>query len=85
MERSIIYMLLLLFTFWISFGILDVNKNQTLKQDSFETIRSANQNALLDLQDKYNDYEELNTPAMVEEWLVNFVNNNNINWEDVEI
>lgn len=85
MSQSLKAMLFFILIFMFTFLLFDVNKNLGLKQDAYETIRASNQNALLDLEDKYNDYEELNTPAMLEQWLVNFINNNNIKWEDIEI
>ena len=77
------FILILIATF--SFLMLDFNSNISMKSDAYESTRAANQNALLDLQENYDNYEELNTPAMVERWLVNFLKNENIPWKDIDI
>lgn len=77
------FLLILIATF--SFLMLDFNSNISMKSDTYESTRAANQNALLDLQENYDNYEELNTPAMVERWLSNFLKNENIPWKDIEI
>lgn len=81
LKAMLFFMLVAIF----SFLLFDINKNLTIKQDAYETLRASNQNSLLDLNENYSKFKQLNTPAMLEQWLVNFINNNNIKWQDVEL
>lgn len=77
------FFLIMIFVF--SFIMMDFNSNLRMKEDAYESVRAANQDALLDLQENYNNYEELNTAAMVERWLANFVNNEDLTWKEIQI
>lgn len=85
MEISIRLFFVVIFTFWFTFLMVDFNHNISMKHDSYESVRASNQDSLLDLQKHYDEYEELNTAVMLEEWLVNFVDNNNLSWDEIEI
>lgn len=85
MDTPVITFFLVIVMFIFSFLMVDVDSNVQMKTDAYESVRAANQNALLDLQDKYDEYDELNTPAMVEEWLANFLSKNNIAWKEITI
>lgn len=64
---------------------MDVNKNQTIKQESFEALRAAVQNGLLEVEDAYDNYEVLTTAQMLEQWLLGFVNNHSLDYKDLTI
>lgn len=85
MESPIKVFFFLIIIVLFSFLMLDFSSNISMKSDAYESTRAANQNALLDLQENYDNYEELNSPAMIERWLTNFLKNENISWKDVEI
>jgi len=72
-------------TFSLVFGMFDMNLNQSMKQNLFESIRSANQNALYDVQDDYNNQEVLTTPMMLEAWLIDFAGSEDLKYKDLVI
>ena len=77
----IIIFLVLNFTFMT----LDFEHNSNMKQSIFEATRAANQNSLYELQDKYDTYEEITTSEMLEKWLINFCNNNSLNFDKINV
>lgn len=48
-------------------------------------LRTANQNALIEMQPDYNEYEEITDEKMLEAWLENFVKNNDLGYDEVEL
>ena len=81
-----IYMLgLIILLFTLVFGMFDVNVNSSMKQNLYESVRSANQNALLELEAKYQEGEELTTIEMLEEWLSEFAQNNDLSYSELKI
>ena len=85
MEISVITLLLLVLTIMFSFINLDYQKSVHTKQNIFESIRAANQNSLYEIQDQYDNYEEITTVEMLDKWIINFCNNNSINMEEMKI
>ena len=85
MDVSVIALIFVFLTFQFSFIMFDFQHNQNMKQDIFSNIRTANQNALLQVQNDYNEYKELTENAMLEAWLENFVKQNNLDFNDIEL
>ena len=56
-----------------------------MKQETFEAVRSANQNGLKEYLNDYNQYELFTTAEMLEKWIVNFVNANSLNYKELNI
>ena len=85
MEIALRCLILLILIFNFTLIMFDINKNQTIKQTAFETIRAANQNGLLELQENYDNFEVLDSAMMLNEWLVSFISNNSLDFQDVTI
>ena len=85
MDLPVIALIFVFLTFQFTFIMFDYQHNQHMKQDIFSTIRTANQNALLQLKDEYDEYKELTENGMLEAWLENFVKQNNLNFDDIEL
>lgn len=66
-------------------GVLDVNTNATTKEHMFDSIRSANQNALYDVQNDYEGGKTLSSPEMIETWLSEFAQDMDMNFEDLVV
>ena len=81
-----IYMLgLIIILFSIVFGMFDMNLNSSMKQNLFESVRSANQDALYDLQDDYNNRRVLTTEKMLEAWLIDFAKSAGLPYKELVI
>ena len=81
-----IYMLgFIIIIFSIVFGMFDLNLNASMKQNLFDSVRSANQNALIELQDEYNNLERLTTPQMLESWLYSFALSEDLSYDELVI
>ena len=85
MDLAISALIILVLIFTSTFTMLDVSRNMTIQQDIFTSLRSANQNALLDIKDDYESRDEITEARMIQEWLVNFLDNNNLNYRDVTL
>ena len=72
-------------TFSLIFMSMDIFKNQEMLQNEFESNRLATQGSLLDLQEKYNNNEELTSVEMLNAWLTNFVNAHGITYEKLKL
>lgn len=75
----------IILTFTIIFGMFDMNLNNSMKQNLFESVRATNQNALFALQDDYNNLRQLTTPRMLEEWLIAFAKNRDLSYTDLVV
>ena len=71
--------------FSIVFGMFDVNLNSSMKQNLFESVRAANQNALIEMQEGYNQRDVITTPMMLDLWLCDFAKSADLEYEDLEI
>lgn len=71
--------------FSLIFMSMDIFKNQEMLQNEFESNRLATQGSLLDLQEKYNNNEELTSVEMLNAWLINFVNAHGITYEKLKL
>ena len=71
--------------FSLIFMSMDIFKNQEMLQNEFESNRLATQGSLLDLQEKYNNNEELTSVEMLNAWLTNFVNAHGITYEKLKL
>ena len=71
--------------FSLIFMSMDIFKNQEMIQSEFEANRLATQGSLRDLQEKYNDNEELSSVEMLNTWLTNFVNAHGITYEKLKL
>ena len=71
--------------FSLIFMSMDIFKNQEMLQNEFESNRLATQGSLLDLQEKYNNNEELTSVEMLNAWLTNFVNAHGITYEKIKL
>ena len=71
--------------FSLIFMSMDIFKNQEMLQNEFESNRLATQGSLLDLQEKYNNNEELTSVEMLNAWLTNFVNAHGISYEKLKL
>lgn len=81
-----IYMLgLVIILFSLVFGMFDVNLNSSMKQNLFESVRAANQDALYDLQDDYNARKVLTTASMLEAWLIDFAKSADLSYKELVI
>lgn len=85
MDQPIWALVLVTIVFTLLFSIMDIGNTSTIKQDTFENVRAANQNALLNIQEDYNDLKELGNATLLEEWIISYCNNNDVNYEDIEI
>ena len=85
MDLAISALIILVLIFTVTFTMLDVSRNMTIQQDIFTSLRSANQNALLDIKEDYESRDEITEARMIQEWLVNFLDNNNLNYRDVTL
>jgi len=56
-----------------------------MKHSLFETVRAANQNSLLSLQQDYEKGKSLTTPQMLEEWISQFVTQNSLNYNSITL
>jgi len=71
--------------FSIVFGMLDVNLNSSMKQNLFESVRAANQNALLEMEEAYESREILTTTRMIETWLSEFASSEDLRYEEIKL
>lgn len=71
--------------FSLIFMSMDIFKNQEMIQGEFEANRLATQGSLRDLQEKYNNNEELTSVEMLNTWLTNFVNAHGITYEKLKL
>ena len=71
--------------FSLVFGMFDANLNNTMKQDLYESVRAANQNALIALEQDYKNSISLTTAGMIESWLAEFALNNALDYETLRI
>ena len=71
--------------FSLIFMSMDIFKNQEMLQNEFESNRLATQGSLLDLQEKYNNNEELTSVEMLNAWLTNFVNAHGMTYEKLKL
>jgi len=76
---------LVIIVFSLIFVSLDLFKNQEMIQSEFESNRLATQGSLRDLQEKYNNNEELTSVEMLNAWLTNFVNAHGITYEKIKL
>lgn len=63
----------------------DAYINRAMMTSEFNANRSATQGSLYDLQDKYNEHEELTSVEMLNSWIINFVDTHSIKYEKVEL
>lgn len=85
MDLAVTVLIVLFLVFSFTFGLLDFNHNSDMKDSLFHATRAANQNALYELQDQYDNYQEITTAEMLERWLINFCDNNSLHFDDIEI
>ena len=85
MEMAIRLIGLVVIVFTLIFASLDLFKNQEMIQSEFESNRLATQGSLRDLQEKYNNNEELSSVEMLNTWLTNFVNAHGIAYEKLKL
>lgn len=71
--------------FSLTFAGIDLQHNSTLKQDIFTSIRAANQNGLEVIKREYEEYEEITSAQMMEEWLRSFTDNTNIDFNELKL
>ena len=76
---------LIIIVFYLIFTSMDLFKNQEMSQSEFESNRLATQGSLRDLQEKYNNNEELSSVEMLNTWLTNFVNAHGITYEKLKL
>ena len=76
---------LIIIVFYLIFTSMDLFKNQEMIQSEFESNRLATQGSLRDLQEKYNNNEELSSVEMLNTWLTNFVNAHGITYEKLKL
>lgn len=76
---------LVIIVFFLIFTSMDLFKNQEMIQSEFESNRLATQGSLRDLQEKYNNNEELTTVEMLNAWITNFVNAHGITYEKLKL
>lgn len=85
MDSPVIVLVLLIMAFTFAFSSTDLQRNQNMKSDTFESVRVANQNGLYDIRDKYSHYDEITTSEMLESWLINFCNTNRLDYSDIKV
>lgn len=85
MDNPVWFLVLTFIIFTLTFASLDISNNTTIKHDTFESIRASNQNALIEIQDEYNEYKEIPTAQMLTEWITTYCNNSNVKYKDIEL
>lgn len=85
MEMPIKVIGLVIIVFFLIFTSMDLFKNQEMIQAEFESNRLATQGSLKDLQEKYNNNEEISSVEMLNIWLTNFVNAHGITYEKLKL
>ncbi|MDD2591848.1 MAG: hypothetical protein PHP11_03335 [Erysipelotrichaceae bacterium] len=76
MSIAISALVFVVLVFSLTLALFDINKDMQLKQVLYENTRAANQNSLIELANDYKYEGPLTTAAMLERWLINFVDNN---------
>lgn len=71
--------------FSIVFGLLDFNLNASMKQNLFESVRAANQEALYTLEENYDNRQILTSAQMIETWLMEFASSKDLNYKEIQI
>lgn len=64
---------------------LDVYLNRTMMTMNFHSNRASSQGSLYDVQDKYNNNEELTSVEMLNNWIINFIDTHGIDYEKVNL
>ena len=85
MESGIKSLIIISLSFSFLLALISIDKNQTLKQSSFEANRAAVQNGLFDIQNKYENFEIITEEEMLENWINNFLNNSTTPYDELDI
>jgi len=85
MSLAIAGLVIVIFIFSLTFAAFDISQSAAMRHDVYESVRIANQNALLDVQEEYNTHQELTQARLIEEWIVNFLNNTGIEYSEVKL
>lgn len=85
MKTPVIAFFIIFIGLYFTFANLDFQRNSNMKYTEFESLRSANQNSLIEIKDKYDEYETITSGEMLENWLINFCNNNSMDYDDIKI
>jgi len=72
MDLPIIFLLIVYVIFQFVFIDIDVSKNNNIKQEIFSSLRYANQNSLIEIDNEYKDYLLIDSVDMLEKWIINF-------------
>ena len=72
-------------TMWLFFMQLDMNISKQMMTSEFFSNRSSSQGSLYEIQDKYNNREEITTVEMLDNWIINFINTHGVDYEQVNL
>ncbi|MEA5017833.1 MAG: hypothetical protein VB009_03840 [Erysipelotrichaceae bacterium] len=85
MSVAISALVFVILIFSMTITLFDINKNMQLRQIIHENTRAATHNSLLELSNQYQDNKPISTMAMLEAWLVNFVDDNVVDISELVI
>ena len=85
MEAGVSMFGTIILIFMIVFGMLDVSLNSSMKHEMYESVRSANQNALIEMEEDYKTGVTLTTPQMLETWLAEFSQTHDMSFDELKI
>ena len=85
MDNGILSLIWISCIFTFLFFEVDIHRHTQMQQDLFEALRAANQNGLIALKKDAKEQNVITEGRMLKEWLMAFLSNNSLDFEDIEV